>query len=125
MIDHCTTVRTHSYNDPNEIVFFSIVIQRHNTSMAKPPSPVSSRMHFSQTSFLSGHEAFSSLVDVASKQPFLPVPTLKDDKRSNVPMISIEQPSEELRYQIAREQIALQTAMQRHHMQQVKIKKNI
>lgn len=90
--------------------------------MAKPPSPVSSRMHFSQTSFLSGHEAFSSLVDVASKQPFLPVPTLKDDKRPNIPMISIDQPgpiNEDMRYQMAREQMALQTAMQRHHIQQV------
>lgn len=92
--------------------------------MAKPPSPVSSRMHFSQTSFLSGHEAFSSLVDVASKQPFLPVPTLKDDKRPNVPMISMDQSgtiNEDLRYQIAREQMALQTAMQRHHLHQVRI----
>lgn len=38
-------------------------------------------MHFVQPTYLSGHEAFSSLVDVASKQPFLPVPSHKDDKR--------------------------------------------
>ncbi|XP_018902999.2 uncharacterized protein Smr isoform X4 [Bemisia tabaci] len=51
------------------------VIQRHNTS--KPPSP----HHYPP-----GHEAFSSLVDVASRQPSLPVPIPdphphKDDKR--------------------------------------------
>lgn len=38
-------------------------------------------MHFVSPSYLAGHEAFSSLVDVASKQPFLPVPSHKDDKR--------------------------------------------
>lgn len=43
------------------------VIQRHNT---KPPSP----HHYPP-----GHEAFSSLVDVAVRQPSLPVPP--EDKR--------------------------------------------
>lgn len=91
--------------------------------MSKPPSPASQRMHFNQPSYLSGHEAFSSLVDVASKQPFLPVPAMKDDKRSNIPIISIDQQGalgEDFRYQMVREQqIAMQ--MQRHQMQQVRI----
>lgn len=47
------------------------VIQRHNT---KPPSP---------HQYLPGHEALSSLVDVAVRLPSLPVPDHKDsaDKR--------------------------------------------
>lgn len=47
------------------------VIQRHNT---KPPSP----HHYPP-----GHEAFSSLVDVAVRQPSLPVPNTehKDDNK--------------------------------------------
>lgn len=60
------------------------VIQRHNT---KPPSPhhypaghkpASPHGHYPP-----GHEAFSSLVDVAVRQPSLPVPMAehKEDKR--------------------------------------------
>lgn len=43
-----------------------------------------------------GHEAFSSLVDVAVQQPLLPVPH-KDDKRPNVP---VSEPAQhhEIRY---------------------------
>lgn len=121
MLDNSIHVLFFKYSFTKHFVFLK-VIQRHNATMAKPPSPVSSRMHFTQSSFLPGHEAFSSLVDVASKQPFLPVPTLKEEKLPTVPLISIDQPSpmnDEIRYQIAREQIALQTAMQRHHLHQV------
>lgn len=43
-----------------------------------------------------GHEAFSSLVDVAVQQPLLPVPH-KDEKRPNVP---VSEPAQhhEIRY---------------------------
>lgn len=34
---------------------------------------------------IAGHEAFSSLVDVAVQQPLLPVPH-KDEKRPNIPV---------------------------------------
>lgn len=43
-----------------------------------------------------GHEAFSSLVDVAVQQPLLPVPH-KDDKRSNIP-VSEPPPHHEIRF---------------------------
>lgn len=47
-------------------------------------------------SYFLGHEAFSSLVDVAVQQPLLPVPH-KDDKRPNVP---VSEPAQhhEIRY---------------------------
>ncbi|XP_059608469.1 uncharacterized protein LOC132256217 isoform X2 [Phlebotomus argentipes] len=76
------------------------VIQRHNTSGSKPSSPAPNRLHVMQHHYpppgermagavkereraltgatLAGHEAFSSLVDVAVQQPLLPVP---QDKR--------------------------------------------
>ena len=44
----------------------------------------------------SGHEAFSSLVDVAVQQPLLPVPH-KEEKRSNVP-VSEPGPHHEIRF---------------------------
>ncbi|KAJ6635189.1 hypothetical protein Bhyg_13773, partial [Pseudolycoriella hygida] len=58
------------------------VIQRHTGS--KPPSPAN-RMHIMQQHHYPppGHEAFSSLVDVAVQQPLLPVPH-KDEKRQTV-----------------------------------------
>jgi nuclear receptor co-repressor 1 len=63
------------------------VIQRHNTvAGSKPPSPASSapssRLHMVQPHHYlpPGHEAFSSLVDVAVQQPLLPVPH-KDEKQ--------------------------------------------
>uniref|UniRef100_A0A1L8DXF1 Putative histone H3-k4 methylation n=1 Tax=Nyssomyia neivai TaxID=330878 RepID=A0A1L8DXF1_9DIPT len=75
------------------------VIQRHNTGGSKPSSPAPNRLHVMQHHYppppgermvskerdralagatLAGHEAFSSLVDVAVQQPLLPVP---QDKR--------------------------------------------
>lgn len=45
---------------------------------------------------IAGHEAFSSLVDVAVQQPLLPVPH-KDEKRPNVP-VSEPAPHHEIRY---------------------------
>ncbi|GAB0091185.1 hypothetical protein DMENIID0001_059980 [Sergentomyia squamirostris] len=84
------------------------VIQRHNTGGSKPSSPAPNRLHVMPThhypppggermsaaaaaaanakereraltaATLAGHEAFSSLVDVAVQQPLLPVP---QDKR--------------------------------------------
>lgn len=45
---------------------------------------------------IAGHEAFSSLVDVAVQQPLLPVPH-KDEKRPNVP-VSEPQQHHEIRY---------------------------
>lgn len=47
--------------------------------------------------FASGHEAFSSLVDVAVQQPLLPVPH-KDEKRSNVPVSESAQHHAEIRF---------------------------
>lgn len=73
---------------------------------------------------LTGHEAFSSLVDVAVQQPLLPVPH-KDEKRQTV---NVSTPAEhaahhDIRYhqQIAREQMAMQIHQQqqmRQHQQQ-------
>lgn len=104
------------------------VIQRHNTSGSKPPSPAPNRLHIipqhhytlpgwliqsrlfesfdsemKRIVFLTifhtytvGHEAFSSLVDVAVQQPLLPVPH-KDEKRPNIP-VSEPGPHHEIRY---------------------------
>lgn len=100
------------------------VIQRHNTGGSKPPSPAPNRLHIIpqhhyampgmeqslelyknrrqtyQSSpikySVAGHEAFSSLVDVAVQQPLLPVPH-KDEKRPNIP-VSEPAPHHEIRY---------------------------
>lgn len=80
------------------------VIQRHS----KPPSPIKNRIPFPQTSYLPGHEAFSSLVDVASNQPHISVPHAKDDKRAHQ-MAPLEQANatvqDELRYQMSLQQM--------------------
>lgn len=67
-----------------------------------------------------GHEAFSSLVDVAVQQPLLPVPH-KDEKRSNVPVSEHAPPTHhEIHYRhmaaaAAHEQMAIQM-----HQQQIR-----
>jgi len=93
------------------------VIQR-NTSGSKPPSPAPNRLHLMpQHHYLApGHEAFSSLVDIAVQQPLLPVPH-KDEKRA-VPVSEHAPPTHhDIRYHIAaHEQMQ---AMQMHQRQAV------
>lgn len=70
---------------------------------------------------LSGHEAFSSLVDVAVKQPLLPVPNKDEIKREQHPSQQPPpQPHHDMRYQpISRDHhIAMQIAAQQHQQQQ-------
>lgn len=66
------------------------VIQRHNTSGSKPPSPAPNRLHvIPHNHYPPGHEALSSLVDVAVQQPQLPVP----HKEQNYPNPTFSSPN--------------------------------
>lgn len=51
-----------------------------------PNSQSEQSSHVNIFILITGHEAFSSLVEVAAQQPSLPVPHKDDPKRSNIPV---------------------------------------
>lgn len=79
------------------------VIQRHSRTMASANTSLS-RAPTSQHTLYTGHEAFSSLVDVAVQQPSLPVPQQNSSSHESIMKSVPEHLNESHRFQMRQQQ---------------------
>lgn len=94
------------------------VIQRHNAARPKPPSPQQQQRsyhHPHHPHYPPGHEALSSLVDVAVQQPSLPVP--KEEKPEGLGKAVLEH-EHRYRYDQPRHQREMQQLQMQQQQQQ-------